>query len=210
MDVPKIDLHLPENSVSEDDLQVFGEILLKGEELSRHLRTFFNYRGILIRFLFSDPQETKLLPNRGKFLKKKEKFFMKCKEFYKVLNRVEKEGDISERIWRLKEKAYLFPKNIEAALLKKISVLTQHSWILLHELSELEVHHEPELLGFLLNFAAVLCEVSQELKKIFSLFYRELNHNYVKLYEDFSKVYITEKSKKDELKHMTRKERVAA
>ncbi len=210
MDVPKIELHLPKNSVSEEDLQVLGEIILKGEELSRHLRTFFNYRCILIRFLFSDPQETKLIPNRGKFLKKKEKFFMQCKEFYKVLNCVEKRGDISERIWRLKEKAYFFPKNIEANLLKKVRALTQHSWILLHELSELEVHHEPELLGFLLNFSGVLCEVSQELNDIFSLFYRELNHNYIKLYEDFSKVYITEKSKKDELEHTNRKERVVA
>ena len=146
----------------------------KIKELSRQLRTFFNYQSEVIRYRFRS--STNLIENTNtKFFIQKQKLESLSNEFIIILKNLKKPTQtIEEGIHSL------FFDN-DKTTIKNLSEITEKISILLHYFSEENIHYHPIFLKFITVLAQEIYSVKKCLNAEFSEFYEELEMNYYDL-----------------------------
>jgi len=144
----------------------------KIKELSRQLRTFFNYKAEVIRYRFR-PHPILIKKNVStKFFSHKQKIESLSKDFITLLKNVKKSNQtVKEGIQSL-----FFNKN--KAKLQKLLDLTEKLFLLIHYFSEESIHDHPKFLKFITVLAQNTSLVKKCLNAQFSRFYEELENNY--------------------------------
>ena len=146
--------------------------VLKIRELSRQLRTFFNYKAEVIRYRFrSNPLLSKNCTNT-KFYTRKQKIESKSHEFISLLKIIKKNGQTLEQGIRS-----LYTNNNKTRI-KELSVITEMLSILIHSFSEESIHNHPRFIKFIVKLAQNVYLVKKGLYAQFSEFYSELELNY--------------------------------
>jgi len=144
----------------------------KIKELSRQLRTFFNYKAEVIRYRFRpSPIFTENDANTLYYTQKQEIESL-TREFMTLLRKIKKNGLSLEQ--GIKS---LFFDNCKTSLYK-LSEITEKLSILLHYFSEVSLHNHPRFLKFIVVLAQKIFLVKKCLNAQFSEFLEELELNY--------------------------------
>ena len=160
------------------------EGLSKIKELSRQLRTFFNFKSEIIRLRFRTSVEfSKDNPNT-KFYIQKQEIESLTNDFINFLKKI-KEGNVS-----LEEAINSLFFECNKKRLNHLLELTGNLSRLLHEFSEEDIHVYPKFLKFIIVLAKNICFVMKCLNVKFSEFYEELEVNYSDLEKELK--YILE------------------
>ena len=155
----------------------------KIKELSRQLRTFFNYRAEVIRYRFrSNPILSKNLTDT-KFYTQKQKIESISHEFISLLKSIKKSGQTLEQ-----EIQSLYSEKNKSRI-KELSVITEKLSILIHYFSEESIHDHPKLIKFIVKLAQYIFLVKKNLYAQFSEFYGELELNYNSLEEELEVLF---------------------
>lgn len=176
---------------TEDDLEFLEWYLVEGsnriDELSRQLRTFFNYKNSVIRIRFSRSRE-EYKKYKNELILKQENELSNLFFQYKLLidNIRANEETIAEKINILLQNVRHQPKNLERNILKEIKKHGDDIWMILHVLSTFDIHYYPQLLHVAIRIASILCSAEGEFFWPFSCFYRELKQSYTRLEEEVS------------------------
>jgi len=151
------------------------EGIRKIKELSRQLRTFFNYKAELIRYRF----RSNILPVKNykdpNFYTQKQEIESKTHEFISLLKNIKKNGQTLEQGIRS-----LYSNN-NITRIKELSVITEKLSILIHAFSEESIHVHPRFIKFVVKLAQNIYLVKKNLYAQFSEFYNELELNYYSL-----------------------------
>lgn len=144
----------------------------KIKELSRQLRTFFNFKAEVIRSRFGP---TSNLTERGinltTFTQKQEFESLAC-DFIILLKKIKKNGlSLKQGIQSL------FFENSKSSI-SKLSEMTEKISMLLHYFSEVSIHDHPRFFKFIVILAQSIFLVKKYLNAQFSEFYGELEINY--------------------------------
>jgi len=192
-----------------DEENIFHEwYLIEGEEriseLSRQLRTFFNYKQSIIRLKFSKPRNN-TKNSHSKLIARNEKDLITHTSRFIVLlrNIGVKDGDIFETLKNYIKKLSLKPERADIEKLQEIIKYSKKIWEILHILSELGLYNNQSLLKNTIKISCISCEVKTALFPPFSKFYSELNKNYIQLEKELIKSH--QFNKKDQLPAKKRK-----
>lgn len=158
------------------------EGITKIKELSRQLRTFFNFQAEVIKYRFhSNSKPTENYKDKIFSSRKKETISLTPK-FIGMIKRLNTNSQtLEEGIQSL-----LFNKKI--VLYKKLSQITEKLFLLLHYFSEVNLHNHPKYLKFIVTLAQHLCFVTKCLNVQFSEFFEELEINYKNLEKELEKL----------------------
>ena len=141
-------------------------------ELSRQLRTFFNYKAEVIRYRFRpSPSLAEKDINTTSYTQKQEIESL-TREFMTLLRKIKKNGLSLEQGIQA-----LFFDNCKTPL-NKLSEITEKLSMLLHYFSEVSLHDHPRFLKFIVVLAQTIFLVKKCLNAQFSEFYGELEINY--------------------------------
>ena len=151
-------------------------------ELSRQLRTFFNYQAEVIRYRFRPSSQLAENYTNTKFVGRKKETESLTHEFITTLKKLKKPHQTLEEGIR----SLFFNK--EKTLLNKLSKISRKLSILLHYFSEENLHDHPKFLKFNVILAQHLCLVKKCLSAQFSEFFEELEINYNNLEEELEKL----------------------
>ncbi len=144
----------------------------KIKELSRQLRTFFNYKTEVIRYRFrSSPIIVENYTNT-KFFSQKQKIESITYEYITMLKKLKKNAQTLEQGIR----SLFFGNN--KIQLKNLSEITEKLFMLLHYFSEESLHDHPKFLKFNVILAKNICLVKKCLYAQYSEFFEELEINY--------------------------------
>lgn len=144
----------------------------KIKELSRQLRTFFNYKTEVIRYRFRSNLISLDNKSTTKFLTRKQKVESLSHEFITLLKKIKKQGhSLEEGIQSL------YYENNKTQI-DKLSAITEKLSILIHIFSEVNIHDHPRFLKFVVVLAKNICLVKKCLYAKFREFYKELEINY--------------------------------
>jgi len=144
----------------------------KIKELSRQLRTFFNYRMEVIRYRFwTNPHLAENYRN-NKFFSRKQELETLTHEFITMLKKLKNSTQTLEEGIR----SLLFNNN--RTPINRLSEITEKISILIHYFSEENIHDHLSLLKFVVVLAKNICLVKKCLHIQFSEFYEELRINY--------------------------------
>jgi len=144
----------------------------KIKELSRQLRTFFNYKTEVIRYRFrSSPIIVENYANT-KFFSQKQKIESITYEYITMLKKLKKNAQTLEQGIR----SLFFGNN--KIQLKNLSEITEKLFMLLHYFSEESLHDHPKFLKFNVILAKNICLVKKCLYAQYSEFFEELEINY--------------------------------
>ena len=160
-----------------DDLYEI-EGVRKIKELSRQLRTFFNYMAEVIRYRFRSNLSS---PENGittKFFTQKQRIESLSYEFIVMLKRIKKNGETLEEGIR---SLYLENKK---SWINELSVIIEEVSYLIHYFSEENIHKNLKFLKYIILLAQNICLVKKCLNVQFSAFYEELELNYINLERD--------------------------
>jgi hypothetical protein len=170
------------------------EGIKKIKELSRQLRTFFNYKTEVIRYRF----RSSLIPAKNytntKFFSQKQKIESFTYEFITILKKIKKPAQILEQGIR----SLFFCNN--KIQLKNLSEITEKLFILLHSFSEENLHAHPKFLKFNVILAKNICLVKKCLYAQFSEFFEELEINYSNLEGELEELIETTPVEKEQSK----------
>ena len=144
----------------------------KIQELSRQLRTFFNYKAEVIRYRFRSNLSTTENDTSTKFLTQKQKIESFSYEFIAMLKKIKKNGQTLEQGIR----SLYFENN--KLQISKLSVITEKLSMLIHYFSEESIHNHPKFLKFIVILAQDICLVKKYIYAQFSEYYEELELNY--------------------------------
>jgi len=144
----------------------------KLKELSRQLRTFFNYKAEVIRYRFRPSPHLAENDTNTKYFSRKQEIESLTREFIIMLKKLKKPTKTIEEGIRS-----LFFFN-DKARFNKLSAITEKLSILFHYFSEESLHNHPRFLRFNVILAQHLCLVKKCLNAQFSEFYGELEINY--------------------------------
>jgi len=144
----------------------------KIKELSRQLRTFFNYKTEVIRYRFRPSPNLAEDETNTKFLNQKQEVESLTREFIILLKYFKKNGQTLEQGIQS-----LFFDNCKTPL-NKLSEIIEKLSILLHYFSEVSLHNHPRFLKFIVVLAQNIFLVKKCLNAQFSEFYGELEINY--------------------------------
>ena len=144
----------------------------KIKELSRQLRTFFNYKTEVIRYRFrSSPIIVENYTNT-KFFSQKQKIESITYEYITMLKKLKKNTQTLEQGIR----SLFFGNN--KIQLKNLSEITEKLFMLLHYFSEESLHDHPKFLKFNVILAKNICLAKKCLYVQYSEFFEELEINY--------------------------------
>ena len=147
----------------------------KIKELSRQLRTFFNYKKEVIRYRFrSNPHLAENYINT-KFFSQKQEIETLTHEFITMLKKLKSSTQTLEEGIR----SLFFNSNKKH--LNKLSGITEKLSILIHYFSEENIHDHPKFLKFVVVLGKNICLAKKCLYIQFSKFYSELEINYHEL-----------------------------
>ena len=150
----------------------------KIKELSRQLRTFFNYKTEVIRYRFRpNPNLTENVINT-KFYSRKQEIESLSREFIILLKSFKKNGQPLEQGVH----SLFFDKN--KTILNNLTEITEKLSMLLHYFSEESLHNHPRFLKFSVKLSQNICLVKKCLNARFSEFFEELEINYNSLDEE--------------------------
>lgn len=166
----------------------------KIKELSRQLRTFFNYKTEVIRYRFRSTPNLAENDTNTKFYNRKQEIELLTREFISLLKKLKKNGQTLEQAIQV----LLFDKN--KAPITTLSVITEKLSTLLHYFSEASIHTHPRFLKFNATLAQHLCLVKKCLNSQFSEFYGELEINYHELEVELDDLIEVKPFKKEQLK----------
>ena len=150
----------------------------KIRELSRQLRTFFNYQSEVTRYRFQS--STNVVENnlKTKYFNQKQKIEPLTNEFIILLK-------------KLKASAHTIEEGIQSLFfgndktrIYQLSDITKKLLILIHYFSEEDIHNNPRFIKFITILAQNICMVKKCLNAQFSDFYEELRINYHDLEEE--------------------------
>jgi hypothetical protein len=144
----------------------------KIKELSRQLRTFFNYKTELIRYRFRSTPNLAENETNTKYYSRKQEIESLTREFIILLKKLKKNGQTLEQGIHS-----LFFDNSKTPL-NKLSEITKKLSTLLHYFSEESLHTHPKFLKFSVTLAQSICLVKKCLNAQFSEFFEELKINY--------------------------------
>jgi len=166
----------------DDILEIEG--INKVKELSRQLRTFFNYKAEMIQFRFQANVLSNHFPNKdstnSKFYIQKREIESLSQDFISLLNNIKRnDTTLEQEIYYLQ-----FEKN--STKLNKLSTMTEKIWNLIHSFSEQGIHAHPRFLNFLVILAQNTCFVKKCLNAEFYPFYEELEINYYNLEKELN------------------------
>jgi hypothetical protein len=148
------------------------EGISKIKELSRQLRTFFNYKAEVIRYRFQPTPNHAENDTNTKFFSRKQEVESLTREFIILLKKIKKNGQTLEQGIQ----SLLF-NNYKTQLIK-ISEISEKLSILLHYFSEESIHDHPKFLKFNVILAQNICLVKKCLYAQFNEFFEELKINY--------------------------------
>jgi len=144
----------------------------KIKELSRQLRTFFNYRVEVIRFRFRPSPYFTENDTNPKFFSRKQKIESLSYEFITLLKNIKKQGHShKEGIQSLYDK-------FNKSQINKLLAITEKLSTLIHIFSEECMNNHPRFLKFIVILAQNICLVKKCLYTQFNKFYEELEINY--------------------------------
>ena len=152
------------------------------KEHSRQLRTFFNYQAEVIRYRFRPSSQLAENNTNTKIVSRKKETESLTHEFITLLKKLKKPHKTLEEGIR----SLFFNK--EKTLLKELAKISKKLSILLHYLSEENLHDHPKFLKFSVVLAQHLCLVKKCLSAQFSEFFEELEINYNNLEEELEKL----------------------
>jgi len=144
----------------------------KIKELSRQLRTFFNYKTEVIRYRF---RSTPILAENDattNYYSRKHEIESLAREFINLLKKLKKNGQTLEQGIQS-----LFFDNCKTPIYN-LTEITEKLSTLLHDFSEKSLHTHPKFLKFSVTLAQHLCLVKKCLNARFSEFFEELEINY--------------------------------
>ncbi|TES94730.1 MAG: hypothetical protein E3J90_11195 [Promethearchaeota archaeon] len=144
----------------------------KIKELSRQLRTFFNYKTEVIRYRFRTYPHLAENYINPKFFSRKQEIETLTHEFITLLKKLKNSTQTLEEGIRS-----LFFNNSKKPL-NKLSEITEKLSIFIDYLSEENIHNYPRFLKFVVVLAKNICLVKKYLYVQFSEFYSELEINY--------------------------------
>ena len=144
----------------------------KIKELSRQLRTFFNYKAEVIRYLFRPSPNLAENDTNTKFFSRKQEIESLTREFIIFLKKFKENGQTIEQGIQ----SLFFDNN--KTLLNKLSEITEKLSMLLHYFSEESIYDHPKFLKFNVILAQNICLVKKCLNAQFSEFFEELEINY--------------------------------
>ena len=154
-------------------------------ELSRHLRTFFNYQAEVIRYRFRPSPNLAENDTNTKFFSRKQEIESLTREFIIFLKKFKKNGQtIEQGIQSLS-----FDNN--KTQMNKLSEITEKLSMLLHYFSEESIYDHPKLLKFNVILAQHLYLVKKCLNAQFSEFFEELEINYNNLEGELEHLFET-------------------
>jgi len=166
----------------------------KIQELSRQLRTFFNYKAEVIRYRFrSNPFPAKNCANT-KFFSQKQKIESFTYEYITKLKKLKKNTQTLEQGIQ----SLFFGNKIRQ--LKNLFEITEKLFILLHYFSEESLYNHPKLLKFNVTLAKNICLVKKCLYAKSSEFFEELEINYSNLEEELEDLIGTTPVEKEQSK----------
>ena len=144
----------------------------KIKELSRQLRTFFNYKTEVIRYRFHSSSKITENHTNTKFISQRQRIESLSHEFIIILKRLkERTQSVEEGI------KSLFSESTKTQY-KKLSEITEKLLLLFHYFSEESIHDYPRLLKFITILAQNIYRVKKGLHPQFREFYEELEINY--------------------------------
>ena len=190
-----VDLHdiFSNNSLLdyEEDSKFVEWYLIEGSmrinELSRQLRSFFNYKSAIIRFRYSNSSEVDNILKKEPIMKLEGEVSSLFHRYANLLKKIGVEdGKITEKMLILIEKVKGQPSGFEISLLKEIKHLGVEIWKILHILSEFELHSHPQLLNVAIKIAGILCSTESAFFSLFSDFFGELKQSYLQLEVELS------------------------
>ena len=144
----------------------------KIKELSRQLRTFFNYKTEVIRYRFRSTPNFTEKDTDIKYYSRKQEIESLTRDFIILLKKLKKNGQTLEQGIQS-----LFFDNNKTPL-NKLSEITKKLSMLLHYFSEESVHIHPKFFKFIVTLAQHLCVVKKCLNTRLSEFFEELEINY--------------------------------
>ena len=151
------------------------EGIRKIKELSRQLRTFFNYKMEVVRYRFIYYMSTTDIFTNTNVFDQKQKIESLSLEFLTMLKKMKKINQTLEQAIRS-----LFFKDNKSQL-KKLSEISEQLFILIHFFSEESLHSHPKFLKFIVILTQDICLVKKCLYVQFSEFFEELEINYKSL-----------------------------
>jgi len=178
-------------SEKENNLEYFDwystEVSERINELSRHLRSFFNYKTAVIQLRYSSPQEFEISPPRKPILELEGKLASLFSQYISKLRLLGlKEDLLVEKLLFLLEKVKIQSNSPEINILIEIKNFTSEIWRIIHVLSEFEIYDCPRLLNVVIQITSLLCSAQGVFSSLFSEFYRELRENYLLLGNDLA------------------------
>jgi len=144
----------------------------KINELSRQLRTFFNYKTEVIKYRFRLSSNLVENNKNTKFFSRKQEIESLSSEFIILLKKFKKNGQTLEQGI---QSLFFYNKKTH---LNKLSEISEKLSILLHYFSEESIHDHPKFLKFNVILAQNICLVKKCLNAQFSEFFEELEINY--------------------------------
>ena len=180
----------------------------KINELSRQLRSYFNYKSAVIRYRFSDnKREGDIIKDP---IKNREtellSLFSLYIELLKKIGLIDR--SVKDKILILIERVKAQPYDFEKDLLREIKQLGDQIWKYLHIISDLEIHNHPQLLQLAIKMANILCAAEDAFFWPFSRFYNELKSNYQQLEKELSEFTQLNEVEQIEVKKKPIKERI--
>jgi len=156
-----------------------NEGVSKIKELSRQLRTFFNYKAEVIQYKFrayvpSDNSSNTNCTN-NQFYTQKREIELLSQEFISLLSNIKRDDTT------LEQKIYYLHFDRNLMHLKKLSSVTDKIWNIIHSISEQGIRDHPKFLKFIVLLARYGCFVKKCLNAEFYPFYEELEINYCNL-----------------------------
>jgi len=151
-------------------------------ELSRHFRTFFNYKYITIRNKFSKINKSTKISNDKIIFSCKSRLLNLSSQLINLLNEIGIEnGNIVDKLQFLQQNIGIIPIKHDILILKKIKNLAEEIWENLHIISELELYYYPKLLKLALSIANIVSSVKGAYNIKLLDFFIELRRNYLQL-----------------------------
>ena len=185
-------IELEFDDIFNDGYEIEG--VRKIKELSRQLRTFFNYKTEVIRYRFrSNLFPAKTCANT-KFFSQKQKIESITYEYITMLKKLKKNTQTLEQGIR----SLFFGNN--KIQLKNLLEITEKLFMLLHYFSEESLHDHPKFLKFNITLAKNICLVKKCLYAQFNEFFEELEINYDNLEGELEDLIGTTTFKKEQPK----------
>ena len=166
----------------------------KIKELSRQLRTFFNYKTEVLRYRYRSSLNLTENDINTKFISRKQETESLTHDFITLLKNLNKPTQTLEEGIRS-----LFFNN-DKACFNKLSAITEKLSTLLHYFSEENIYDHPRFLKFIIVLARNICLVKKCLNAQFSEFYEELEINYGNLDEELEDLIEITPVKKQHIK----------